>query len=136
MCKSLWHIPTPSRSSYTYVKKLAYRLLEALFVHLLANLDNEIEEAEANKATDHGELIDHLDLRGNVLEDLVVQIKTQLQFCKLCLLDDNASKYPQEVKEITRDVVNMSCRAIHLLLRYAVGYLRKNFSLFLTGVSF
>lgn len=102
---------------------MAYRLLERLFVYLLETLDRQITQARVHKATDHGRPVYHMDLRGNVIEDIVVLTKLTLEFCQQCLLHDNAYKYVQEARNIARDMVKTICRAVSLLLPYALIYL-------------
>lgn len=84
-----------------------------------------VDRAQGNNAVDsHRRPVDPLDLRGNVLEDMLVQVNTQLRFAKECLHSQAIIVASQcQVKDIVRSVVDAAAKASLLICKYAHLYL-------------
>lgn len=107
------------------MQNLALIHIEHLYVYLQREFSTLVHRAKSNNALDsHLRPVDHLDLRGNVLEDMLVQITTQLHFATECLKSQAVDITLQsQVKEIVESVIYAVARASLLICKYAHLYL-------------
>ena len=98
--------------------------MEAFYSYMQNNFDALFQQALSWETRDsYRRPLDYMDLRGNVMEDMLIQCTTQLQFAKYCLEDAALmERYALRIRDIASFILDSVAMATTLICAFADMY--------------